>query len=186
MTDSYYIDIPLSKVRVSSLHGIMYLCIYVPPSLCDICIVQCSQQVLLLYERKEVTSRKKKRKESSGLSYLTITSIYFVYTYVVSPDDNNSFQSFFPPCNHIKALNNESNWLRRNPPLVKKLTLTFKIEHISLLTLATLLVYLFHAQNAYEALQGQQDFSSFITPPAFFSPPLPHPFFFILLIYIIV
>ena len=109
MTDSYYIDIPLSKVRVSSLHGIMYLCIYVPPSLCDICIVQCSQQVLLLYERKEVTSRKKKRKESSGLSYLTITSIYFVYTYVVSPDDNNSFQSFFPPCNHIKALNNESN-----------------------------------------------------------------------------
>lgn len=50
-------------------------------------------------------------------------------------------------------------------PLVKKPTLTYKIEQISLLTMAALLVYLFYAQNAYEALQEQQDFSSFITPP---------------------
>jgi len=47
---------------VSSLRGIMYLCIYVPPSPCDICIVQCSQQVLL-YERKRGIKEEEKRRK---------------------------------------------------------------------------------------------------------------------------
>lgn len=112
MTDSYYIDIPLSKVRVLCMALCIYVSMYLLLHVIYVLYSAVSKSLLsLLYERKEVTSRKK-RKESSGL---TITSIYFVHTYVVSPDDNNSFQSFFPPCNHIKALNNESKRLRRTP-----------------------------------------------------------------------
>jgi len=50
------------------------------------------------------------------------------------------------------------------------------IEHIYItFNFGTLLVYLFHTQNAYEALQGQQDFH-LSYPPAFLSSP-PSPLF---------